>query len=104
MSGSMLETWLFAEILKSYWHSGREACFYFYRDRDQREIDLLIETADRFYPVEFKRTASPSAGAAKNFSALKNTGKKTGHGAVLCLIEKSAPLSRSVTAIPASYL
>ena len=104
MSGSMLETWLFAEILKSYWHRGQEAYFYFYRDKDQREVDLLIEASDRFYPVEFKRTASPSAGAAKNFSALKNMGKKTGHGAVLCLIEKSAPLSRSVTAIPASYL
>lgn len=104
MAGSMLETWLFAEILKSYWHNGREAYFYFYRDRDQREVDLLIEASDCFYPVEFKRTASPAAGAAKNFSVLKNLRKKTGHGAVLCLIEKSAPLSRSVTAIPASCL
>ena len=105
MSGSLLETWFFSEILKSYWHAGQEACFYFYRDKDQREIDLLIETSDRVYPVEFKRTASPSAGAAKNFSALeKNLCKKTGPGAVLCLIEKAVPLSRSVTAVPASYL
>ena len=42
MSGPILETWIVAELLKSYWHAGRRAPFYYYRDKDQREIDLLI--------------------------------------------------------------
>ena len=42
MSGAILETWILGELLKSYWHNGRQAPFYFYRDRDQKEIDLLI--------------------------------------------------------------
>ena len=53
MSGAILETYLFAEILKSYWHNGKEPHFYYYRDKDQNEIDLVLETGDTLYPVEF---------------------------------------------------
>ena len=37
MSGPILETWIVAELLKSYWHNGRRPPFYYYRDKDQRE-------------------------------------------------------------------
>ena len=104
MSGAILETYLFAEILKSYWHNGLEANFYYYRDTDQKEIDLVIETGEALYPIEFKKTATPSQTASKNFSALEKLGKKIGQGAVICFVEKDIPLSREVTAIPVGYL
>ena len=104
MSGAILETWLFAEILKSYWHNGLEGNLFFYRDTDQREVDLLIEVGDTLYPVEFKKTASPSQNVARQFSALDKLGKTVGHGAVICLVERDTPLSQQVTAIPAHYL
>ena len=47
-------------MLKSYWHRVRPARFYFYRDRDQREIDLVIEADGTLRPVELKKTARPS--------------------------------------------
>ncbi len=104
MSGAILETYIFAEILKSYWHNGVEPNFYYYRDVDQKEIDLLIETADTLYPIEFKKTATPSKTASKNFSALEKFDKKIGHGAVICFVEKDVPLTRDVTAIPVGYI
>jgi hypothetical protein len=104
MSGAILETYLFAEILKSYWHNGKSSNFYYYRDTDQKEIDLVIETGDTFYPVEFKKTGTPSLTASKNFRLLEKLGKKVGHGVVICFIEKDVPLSREVTAIPVGYL
>ena len=104
MSGAILETWLFAEILKSYWHNGLEGNLFFYRDTDQREVDLLIEAGDTLYPVEFKKTASPSQNVARQFTALDKLGKTVGHGAVICLVERDTPLSQQVTAIPAHYL
>ncbi|MBL6665288.1 MAG: DUF4143 domain-containing protein, partial [Rickettsiales bacterium] len=103
MSGAILETYIFAEILKSYWHNGVEPHFYYYRDTDQKEIDLVIETADTLYPIEFKKTATPSRTASKNFSALEKFDKKIGHGAVICFVEKDVPLSRDVTAIAVGY-
>ncbi len=106
-AGAMLETWLFAEILKSYWHNGLEAPFYYYRDTNQREIDLLIESGDSLYPVEFKKTASPSQNASNSFAALEplgRLGKTVGSGAVVCFVERDIPLSAQVTAIPVAYL
>ena len=104
MSGSILETWVITELLKSYLHVGQEAHFYHYRDKDQRETDLLIETADRFYPVEIKKTATPSPHIVRHFPLLKKQGKSTGQGAVLCLTGTPLPLSKTVTAIPIHYL
>lgn len=103
-AGAMLETWLLTEILKSYWHNGREAPLYYYRDTDQREVDLLIEAGDTLYPVEFKKTASPSQNATNSFAALTRLGKTVGPGAVVCFVERDVPLSAQVTAIPAGYL
>jgi predicted AAA+ superfamily ATPase len=104
MSGAILETWLFAEILKSYWHNGLEANLFFYRDTDQREVDLLLEVGDTLYPVEFKKTASPSQNVARQFTPLDKLGKTIGPGAVICFVERDIPLSQTVTAIPAGYL
>ena len=104
MSGMILETYLFSEILKSYWHNGKTPHFYYYRDTDQREVDLVIETGEGLYPVEFKKTASPSKSASKHFHVLGKLTKNIGHGAVICFVEKDVPLSREVTAIPVGYL
>ncbi|MFK5926154.1 MAG: ATP-binding protein [Desulfuromusa sp.] len=104
MSGAILETYLFTEILKGYWHNGKEANFYFYRDQDQKEVDLLIESDGILYPIEFKKTGTPSKTATKHFSVLKKLKKDIGQGAVICFIEKHIPLSTDVTAIPVAYL
>jgi len=104
MSGAILETWLVSEILKSYWHNGQEANLFFYRDTDQREIDLIIEVGDTLYPVEFKKTASPSQNTTRQFTVLEKLGKTIGHGAVVCFVEHDTPLSQQVSAIPIAYL
>ncbi|MCF6265654.1 MAG: ATP-binding protein [Desulfuromusa sp.] len=104
MSGAILETYLFTEILKGYWHNGKEANFYFYRDLDQKEVDLLIESDGVLYPIEFKKTGTPSKTATKHFKVLKKLKKNIGQGAVICFIEKHIPLSTEVTAIPVAYL
>ena len=36
-----------------------EASIYFYRDTDQQEVCLLVESGDTLYPVGIKKTASP---------------------------------------------
>lgn len=104
MSGAILETYILTEIIKSYWHNGLTPYLYFYRDKDQKEIDLIIERNNVLYPVEFKKTASPSRTASKHFSVLEKLDKTVGHGAVICLRETSIPLSKEVEAIPVNYL
>ncbi len=59
MSGAILETWMFTEILKSYWHNGLQARFHFFRDRDHREVDLLIERDNLIHPSSSRRLHPP---------------------------------------------
>ena len=104
LSGAIFETWVVSEVLKSYWHNGKEAPLYYYRDSDGREIDLLIESGDTLYPIEIKRTATPTRQSIKQFHVIDGLGKHQGHGAVVCLIESSLRLTESVTAVPAMRL
>jgi predicted AAA+ superfamily ATPase len=104
MSGAIFETYVLGEILKSYWHNGRHPQLYFYRDADQREIDFVFEQNGVLYPVEVKKTATPSLTATQSFASLNSLGKPIGMGAVVCLREKDVPLSRNVVAIPVGYL
>ncbi len=104
MSGAILETWFVSEILKSYWHNLRTPYLYYYRDTNQREIDLVIEDGNTLYPVEFKKSGSPTKEAIKNFGALGRLKREIGEGAVLSLCDRDFPLTETVNAIPASYL
>jgi predicted AAA+ superfamily ATPase len=100
INGRILETFAFTEILKSYWHNGREAYIYFYRDKDDKEIDFIIERDGLFYPIEVKKTASPTKEDAKNLHIIEETVKNIGLGAVVCLRPTMLPLSEKSVAIP----
>ena len=100
MSGSILETWIVAELLKSYWHNGRQPPLYYYRDRDQKEIDLLLVQDGIVYPLELKKTASPSRDDVRHFGALEGLGLPVGPGGVICLAEQALPLTPSTQSIP----
>lgn len=104
MSGAILETWILGELLKSYWHNGRRAPFYFYRDSDMKEIDLLIIQDGTIFPLEFKKTASPKRDDAAGFRLLDKLGLPIGAGAVVCLVDKMVPLTATATAVPAALL
>ena len=104
MSGAILETWVVAEILKSYLHNGRRAPFYYYRDKDKKEIDLLIIQDGTIYPLEIKKTASPKKDDVRHFSILEKLKMPTGPGGVICLSEHSIPLTESAYSIPVATL
>jgi hypothetical protein len=104
MSGPVLETWIIAEVLKSYWHNGLRAPFYFYRDKDQKEIDLLIIRDQTIYPLEIKKSASPKKDDVRHFSTLQRLKIPLGPGGVICLSEHSIPLTESWFSIPVAAL
>jgi predicted AAA+ superfamily ATPase len=104
MSGAMLETYVISEIIKNYRHNGLFVSFYFYRDRDNKEIDLLIERNGMLYPIEIKRSASPKIDDIKHFNILSNLGVTIGKGAIICLYDKFLPLNNTTNIVPVSYL
>ncbi len=103
-SGAMLETWVVSELLKGYMHQGRHPPFYFYRDKDKREIDLLVVADGVVSPVEIKKTASPDHDDIRHFRALGTLGMPVGHGGLVCLASDSIPLSDQVVSVPVGAL
>jgi predicted AAA+ superfamily ATPase len=100
MAGPILETWVFGEILKSWWHHGFHAPLYFYRDKTGREIDLLIIRDGAVYPLEIKKTASPKKEMIQSFHVLDDLRLTIGPGGVICLASEYLPLTENTSIIP----
>ncbi len=104
MSGALFETYVFGEILKSWHNQGRCPAFHYYRDKDGREIDLLISHDGRLWPVEIKKAALVREADTAAFRTLSGRGTRTGHGAVVCLSAERMPLNLDVDVIPVGWL
>jgi predicted AAA+ superfamily ATPase len=101
MNGAMLETWTFIEILKSFWHNGKQESIYFYRDTNQREIDFILEKNMTLYPVKVKKTTMPGAADIRHVSVLPELNRTVGTGAVICLSPNFSPLPKqNVITVP----
>ena len=87
-------------LLKSYWHNGRRAPFYFFRDKDQKEVDLVIVQDGMVYPLEIKKTAAPGKDGIRHFGTLERLGLPVGPGGVISLVEQALPMTAMVQAIP----
>ncbi|MDD3927468.1 MAG: ATP-binding protein [bacterium] len=104
MSGAIFETWVVSELIKSYWHNGRQAPLYYYRDKEKREIDVVILQNGTVYPLEIKKTASPTSADVRHFQVLEKLKMPVGPGGVICLAQQSLPLSPSAVSIPVAAL
>ena len=106
MAGAFFETFVVSEIIKSYYNQGiLDLPIYFYRDRDEKEIDMLIIQDGKIYPLEIKKTANPNKSMIKQFSVLdKISGLERGTGGVICLYESLIPLTEKENVIPVAYL
>jgi predicted AAA+ superfamily ATPase len=106
MAGAFFETFVVSEILKGYGNAGiLDLPFYFYRDHDGNEIDLLIEDGGVLYPIEIKRHADPQKGDVKAFRLLdKIPTVRRGAGGVVCLYDSLATLKDNDRVIPIDML
>lgn len=112
MSGAFFETYVFTEIYKSYLNAGKEPPIFYYRDKDQKEIDLLIYQNGTLSPIEIKKSASPSKAAIKNFhvlaqiqepkqfGGLDNLKITLGTGNVICMAQDLLPLDEQNWRVP----
>jgi predicted AAA+ superfamily ATPase len=98
MSEAIFETFVINEVIKSYRHNGKSQAFYYYRDSNRNEIDLLISQNGLFYPIEIKKTANPTKEDIKAFDTLSQF-EKIGYSSLICLTNKIYPLTKTVNAI-----
>ena len=112
MSGAFFESYVFSEIYKSYLNAGKEPPIYYYLDKDQKEIDLLIFQNGILSPIEIKKAASPGKTAIKNFhvldpvsasgtfDALETLKVEIGTGSVVCMANELLPVDEKNWYVP----
>ena len=105
MSGAFFETYVVSELMKNlYAHNAnpKESLFY-YRDIDQKEIDLLYVKENRLYPIEIKSGSSPS-NPTKNFGVLGKYKMEIAPGLVIDTCDKIRPINDSAYFYPVCLL
>lgn len=100
MNGALLENYTVSEIVKSYQNVGLDPYLYYYRDRDSKEIDLIIEGDGKLCPLEIKKTALPDKRLVKVFDVLNKTPLQVGTGAILCMAEQFGAIDRNNLIVP----
>ena len=112
VAGSVFETFVVSEILKSYCNEGKDYRFsiFYYRGKDKKkatenEIDLVIQEDGILYPVEIKMTGNPKPTMGATNTVLDRIpDRKRGMGIILCLIDKKTYLQENLLALPIEYL
>ncbi len=85
LNGAILENYVVSEIRKTYLNNAKECLLWYYRDKDAREIDMVIESDGELHPLEIKRSVNPSESLVKAFEVLDKGSVPRGTGAVICM-------------------
>ena len=103
-SGHYLENYVVSEILRNISYGEKKVNLNFYRDTNQKEIDLVVEMDGVLHPFEIKRAASPDRKSIKSFSLLQKSKKDIGAGGIICMAEKPFPIDSVNSMIPVNLL
>lgn len=104
MAGNFFKNFVIVEIIKSYYNSGElRPPIYFYRDKEKKEIDLLIEQNGKLHPLEIKKSANPTKDMISNFKVLDKVGN-VGKGGIICMYDRLIDLDEKNKIIPYWYI
>lgn len=85
INGAILENYVVSEIRKSYHNSARECLLWYYRDKDSKEIDIVIEQDGELHPIEIKKSVNAEAKMITSFAVLDKGSVPRGKGAIICM-------------------
>lgn len=103
-SGNYFENYVVTEFLRMYSYSKSKVKMTFYRDTNQKEIDIVLEENGVLHPVEIKKSSNPERKSMNAFSLLKKSSLKIGGGGIVCMTEKPYPIDDSNNSIPCNII
>ena len=100
INGAILENYVVNELRKTYHNNCKEELFYYYRDVDGNEIDLIIDYDNELHPIEIKKSSVPSDKMIKSFKCLDKSSRKRGSGCLICMKDKLTVIDRENIMVP----
>lgn len=105
LKGSMVETYIINEIIKSYKNNKRDdASFYYYRSHDKHEIDLIILYDGHLSLMECKSGEQYNQKDIKAFDDLKKTKHILNKNIVICTTHTIYSINKDCIVIPISAI
>ena len=103
-SGHFYENYVVSEFIRNVACGKNRVNLNFYRDRNSKEIDLVIEENGILHPVEIKKSSAPERKLIHAFSVLKETEKKSGNGGIVCMADIPLPIDEKNCLIPSNII
>lgn len=100
MNGAILENYVVSEIMKTYLNNGKASFMYYYRDKDAKEIDIVLEHDGILNPIEIKKSSNPGQELVKVFGLLDNASIPRSKGAVICMKPELSAIDRENYIVP----
>lgn len=100
MNGAILENYVVSEIRKTCLGCGKEPYLYYYRDKDAKEIDIVLEHDGVLNPIEIKKTSNPGTELIKVFRLLDHSSTPRSKGAVICMKPELSAIDRDNYIVP----
>ena len=92
MDGAFFETFVVSEMVKNHYANNIDpkGYLFYYRDIDQKEIDVLFVRRNEIYPIETKKGTSPK-NPARNFGVLSKYGMEIKTGLIIDSCDRIRP-------------
>ncbi len=103
-SGHYFENYVVTELVRMYSYSKNKINMTFYRDTNQKEIDIVLEKNGTLHPLEIKKSSNPDKKAVGSFHLLEKSSLKIGEGGVICMTPKPYPLDENNNYIPCNII
>lgn len=105
MAGPILETWVYGQLRRSFANRGIRLRLSYYRSSNGAEIDFVLETNGKLYPMEVKRSSSPRLSDLRAADTMPLApGVELCPGVVLCTATEILPLGKGAYAYPVSMI
>ena len=104
VSGHYFENYVVGELLRNTAYGESNVNMTYYRDTNQKEIDVVIEENSVLHPIEIKKATNPERKIVKAFDVLNVSSNELGKGLVICITDRTFPIDENNYMVPAQIL
>lgn len=103
-AGRYFENFVVTELIKDLHYSSANYDLTYFRDSNNKEVDLFLESNNKIYPLEIKLSASPDRREVKKYEMLDKNSIPHGNGGIVCMSPSVLPIDELNNFIPVSVL
>ena len=103
-NGYYFENFVVTELIKDLHYSSVSYDLSYFRDSNDKEIDLMLESNGTIHPLEIKLSASPNRREVNKYELLDKNALPRGNGGIICMSPTVIPINEKDFFIPISIL